>query len=76
MNGMAGVGERSVRVLVGKPEAKRLLGRPHNRRNDKITVEFQLSGLIGTASHPDMQKIWIIGFYLKIGYIGNVKFGC
>jgi hypothetical protein len=24
--------------------------------------------------HPDMQKIWIIGFFLlKIGYIGGLK---
>jgi len=38
-------------------------------------AELHLSGLIGTASHPDMQKIWIIGFFLKIGYIGSVKFG-
>ena len=27
------------------------------------TVELHLSGLIGTASHPDMQKIRIIGFF-------------
>ena len=29
------------------------------------TVELQLSGLIGTASHPDMQKIRIIGLFFK-----------
>jgi len=40
------------------------------------TVELHLSGLIGTASHPDMQKIRNIGFSLKIGYIGSEKFGC
>jgi len=28
------------------------------------TVELHLSGLTGTASHPDMQKIRIIGFFL------------
>ena len=27
------------------------------------TVELHLSGLSGTASHPDMQKISIIGFF-------------
>jgi len=27
------------------------------------TAELHLSGLIGTASHPDMQKIRIIGFF-------------
>ena len=29
------------------------------------TVELHLSGLIGTASHTDMQKIRIIGFYFE-----------
>jgi len=29
------------------------------------TVKLPLSGLIGTASHPDMQKIRIIGFFFK-----------
>jgi len=27
------------------------------------TAELHLSGSIGTASHPDMQKIRIIGFF-------------
>jgi hypothetical protein len=27
------------------------------------TVELQLSGLIGTTSHPDMQKIRTVGFF-------------
>jgi len=36
-------------------------------------VELHLPGLIGTARHPDMQKIPITGFSLKIGYIGSVK---
>jgi hypothetical protein len=31
-----------------------------------VTIELHLSGLMGTASHPDMQKIRIIGFFLKI----------
>ena len=40
------------------------------------TVELHLSGLIGTTSHPDMQKIRIIGFFFfKIGYIGSLKWG-
>jgi hypothetical protein len=30
---------------------------------EQTTVELHLSGLIGTASHPDMQKIRIIGFF-------------
>ena len=29
------------------------------------TVELHLSGLIGMMSHPDMQKIWIIGFLFE-----------
>jgi len=29
------------------------------------TAEYQLSGLIGTASYPDMQEIRIIGFFFK-----------
>jgi len=31
------------------------------------TVELQLSGLIGTASHPDMYKIWITGYFFENG---------
>jgi len=40
------------------------------------TLEFHLSGLIGTASDPDTQKIRIIGFFSEIGYIDGLKFGC
>ena len=29
------------------------------------TVQLHLSGLIGTASHPDMQNIRIIGFFFE-----------
>ena len=29
------------------------------------TVELHLSGLIGTASHPDMQNIRIIGLFFE-----------
>ena len=29
------------------------------------TIELHLSGLIGSASHPDIQKIRIIGFFLE-----------
>jgi hypothetical protein len=28
-------------------------------------VELHLSGLTGTASHPDMQKIRVIGFFFE-----------
>ena len=30
---------------------------------EEYTVEFHISGLIGTASHPDTHKIRIIGFF-------------
>jgi hypothetical protein len=30
-----------------------------------ITVEIHLSGTIWTASHPDKQNIWIIGFFFE-----------
>jgi hypothetical protein len=39
------------------------------------TVELYLSGLIGMVCCPDMKKIQIIGFFLKMGYIGSLKFG-
>jgi hypothetical protein len=40
------------------------------------TIELHLSVLIGTASHPDMQKIRIIGFFFEVSYMGSYKFGC
>ena len=42
----------------------------------EIAVELRLPGLIGTVSHPDVQRIRIIGSFLEIGYIGPLKFGC
>ena len=30
-----------------------------------IAVELHLSGLIGKANYPDMQKIRIVGFFFK-----------
>ena len=56
------------KIMMESPERKRNLGRPSGRRKDsneidfKSTVEFHLSGLIGTVSNPVMQKIRIIGF--------------
>jgi hypothetical protein len=38
--------------------------------------ELHFSGLTGTASHHNMQKIRINGFALKSGYIGSLKFSC
>ena len=39
------------------------------------TAKLYLPGLTGTTSHPDMQKIRIIKFSFKIGYIGSLQFG-
>jgi hypothetical protein len=47
-----------------------------DRHTFLVTVELQLSELIGTASNPDIQKIRIVGFSLKIGYSGSLNFGC
>ena len=38
------------------------------------TVELHLSGLIGKASHEDMQKIQF--FFFSRGYISSFNFGC
>jgi len=40
------------------------------------TVELDLSGLSYTASHPEVQNIWIIGIFFEIGYIGSLNVGC
>jgi len=39
------------------------------------TVEHRLSGLFYTAIHPDILKIWIIGFFFEIRYICSLNFG-
>jgi hypothetical protein len=43
--------ERGVhRVLVGKPEGKRLLGRPRHRWEDNITMDLtEAGGVVGTG---------------------------
>jgi hypothetical protein len=42
------MGERGVyRVLVGKPEGKRPLGRPRRRRKDNIIMDLQEVGYGG-----------------------------
>ena len=40
-----GEGRGVYRVLVGKPEGKRLLGRPRRRWEDKIRMDLQEVGL-------------------------------
>ena len=48
---MARMGEgRGVhRVLVGKPEGKRPLGRPRRRWEDNIKMDLQEVGVVGTG---------------------------
>ena len=60
---MARMGQRRVvyRVLVGKPEGKRPLGRPRRRWEDNIRVDLQEVGLgyedwIGLAQNRDMWR--------------------
>ena len=53
-----GKGEECTRVLVGKPEGKRPLGRPRRRWEDNIRLELQEVGLgyedwIGLAQDRD-----------------------
>ena len=42
--GAYGGGERCARVLVGKPEGKRSLGRPRRRWEDNIKMDLQEVG--------------------------------
>ena len=46
---MARMGQRRVtyRVSVGRPERKRPLGRPRNRREDNIKIDLQEVGRTG-----------------------------
>jgi hypothetical protein len=32
---------------------------------ERSAVDFRLSGLVGMPSHPDLQKIRIIGFFFE-----------
>jgi hypothetical protein len=43
-----GEGRGVYRVLVGKPEGKRPLGRPRHRREDNIKLDFREIGIDGT----------------------------
>ena len=48
--GAYGGGERVHRVLVGKPEGKRSLGRPRRRLEDNIKMNLQeVGGVVGTG---------------------------
>jgi hypothetical protein len=41
---MQGIGEKSVQVLVGKPEGKRPLGTPRHRWEDGIRMDIRKIG--------------------------------
>ena len=41
---VARMGERSIRVLTGKPERKRPLGRPRRRWEDNMKIDLQEAG--------------------------------
>jgi hypothetical protein len=45
----------------------------HRRSAQGTTVELHLSGLSGTWSHPDMQKIWISGFFFENSLRGQFE---
>ena len=49
------------RVLVGKPEGKRPLGRPRRRWEDKIKMDLQEGGC----------GVWIVSSWLRIGTGGG-----
>jgi len=70
--GVYGWGEGVYRVLVGKPEGKRPLGRPRRRWVDNIRMDLQEVGCeymdwIGLAQHRDrgrtlVSAAWAFGF--------------
>jgi hypothetical protein len=45
--GTYGVGERYFKVLVGRPEGKRTLGRPRRRWEDNIKMDLREIGIDG-----------------------------
>jgi len=46
-SGTHGGGERSFRVLVGRPEGKRPLGRPRRKWEDNMNVDLREIGIDG-----------------------------
>ena len=47
MGGACSAYERRMRVLVGKPEGTRPLGRPRHRWEDNIKIDLQEVGCVG-----------------------------
>jgi hypothetical protein len=61
-----GKGRRVYRVLVGKPEGKRPLGRPRRRWEDNIKIDLQEVGCGGTgwivlAQYRDRRRALVNG---------------
>jgi hypothetical protein len=47
------------KILVGKPEGKRLLGRPRHRWEDNIKMDFREMGLVGVDTiHLAQNRDW------------------
>ena len=67
-----GEGRGVYRVLVGKPEGKRLLGKPRRRWEDKIRMDLQEVGLgyedlIGLAQDRDRWRALVSAVRLTSG---------
>jgi hypothetical protein len=60
-----GEGRNVYRVLVGKPEGKRLLGRSRRRREDGIKMDFREIGWGGGG-------VWSGFTWVKIGIVGGL----
>jgi hypothetical protein len=63
--GMHGRGKNIYRVLVGKPEGKRPLGRPRRTREDGIKMDHRESGWGGGG-------VWSGFTWLRVGIIGGL----
>jgi hypothetical protein len=60
---MYGGGERYIRILVGRPEGRRPLGRPRRRWEDNIKMNLQELGWEGmdwTDMAQDRDRWWTI----------------
>jgi hypothetical protein len=59
-----GEGRGVYRVLVGRPEGKRPLGRPRRRSEDNIKMDFRETGTAEFCEHGDKPS----GSIKKVGY--------
>jgi hypothetical protein len=58
-----GEGSGVYRVLVGKPEGRRPLGRPRHRWEDNIKMDYQevgCGGKYGISLAQDMDRCWTL----------------